>query len=171
MTERELTGLALRLFAIYVLVELLLNLPGVFVALAGVNEWTAWMPVGLWFGAGLAGSLIVGLGITVLLWRLAGRALTGSVTTVESGQTTGLELIVLSALGLYLLLQGIGRSAFAAVAIQQSRLAAGSVGIGWEAGIGLAVPLLQALIGLSLILRSRGWAVWLRRLRDAGTPD
>jgi len=168
MTGREITSLAIKLFAIYVLVRAVLAIPALVQVLYGPGGRAFLAPETIWLwgiGAIAVALLIV---LAVVLWRLAGRVVRAAPgASTEAPSVAVDEPFVLSVVGLYLAFKALLQIAFLAVG---AYAALGPLQQDFQAQTiaYIAGYVVQLVLGLALMLRSRGWALVLRRLREAG---
>jgi len=167
VTTRELTGVAIKVFAIYILVQAIAGLPLlanalVFNALDGItsnNETLYWLLGGA--------SFIALLILAVLMWNLANRVVRQTSDQLPKDESFGItESFLISLLGVYLTVEGIQGFAYATTStlvIMQENREFAVQNIAYLVG-----NFLQIIIGLSLMLKASGWANFLRWLRTAG---
>lgn len=169
MTNKEITALALKVFAIYVLVQTLLAVP-MFVRAITSNFYnkeglTTYTSLGIGI---LAIAILLGVGISI--WKLSNRVISKTVSSsqIQTGPNTTEEFI-LSALGLYLAFKGLlsvlymSVSAYTQLYGQHTPQEVSPETVAYLVG-----NFIQVFVGLSLILRARGWVVLLRKFREAG---
>lgn len=172
MTGRELTSLAIKVFAIYVLVQAVFAVAGLVVVL---HEGRTWLSQGLstfWIwalGAVAAALLFI---FVVVMWRLSRKIVQPPPFGLpETNAASITEAFVLSVLGLYWVFEGLLRSALLSLGTYAalSSFAGTEVHGVWARTIAyLGCYGVQIVVGLTLILRTNGWAALLRRLREAG---
>ncbi len=163
MTSREITALALRIIALYVLVHAVLALPTLF-------TWLAVVPLGnlpevpvWWFWFAGAVIVLATLIIAVIIWIVAGRAVAATEHQSKSPLFDNIEPLILSVVGLFFIMQAliqIGQVAsglFERTAMGQPLLELQMRGAGY---------LFQLLIGLSLVMRPIWWTEFLARFRE-----
>jgi len=170
MTEKEITSIALKLFAIYLLVQIVLAIPTVIASLVTTKEFLSPDLSVMWLWAAAAAAVIIGLATAVLLWRLASKALSTSPVVVKDNGVSRIEVSIFVALGLFLVVQSLVRISYisAGAYVQYVRTEPGEVAL--QTYVLLAAHVFQGLIGLSLVLRTDGWVSLLRRIRNAGLP-
>jgi|GEM_PF-5376277 len=171
MTGRELTSLAIRLFAIYVLVRAVLAIPALVQVLYGLGGQAYLTPDSAWFWGVGAFAVVLLVVLAVVLWRLATRFVGPAPAASGDGPSMTVdEPFVLSVLGLYLAFKGLLQIAFLAIGAYSALGPTGPLEHGLKAQTiaYMLGYLVQLLLGLTLILRSHGWAALLRRLREAG---
>ena len=116
MTTRELTNIALKVFAIYILLQAVSMTPMLYQAVTMLGEniqnQSAWL-----MGVGIA-TLIALVAISVLIWKMANSFLEKATSVgSDSEQTTPVgESFLLSLLGIYLTFEGLQRFGFVCVA-------------------------------------------------------
>jgi len=167
MTNKELTSVAIKVFAIYVLVQAILSVPLLVNAMAtyGFSEHRSGGSILLWLLGAAAFILLVGL--TVFLWKLATRVATQASAQVEDGKSSKVDDgFLISLLGLYLTFEGLLRFGYTCTSLyiqNQSTEEYSAQTLAYVIGY-----LIQVVIGLSLILKAHGWLALLRWLREAG---
>jgi membrane-anchored glycerophosphoryl diester phosphodiesterase (GDPDase) len=167
MTSKELTSLAIKVFAIYVLIQAILSLPMlanslIFNALDGSRgngEVLFWL-----LGSASLIALIV---LVVFMWKLANRIVKQtSESPLQEDSPDISESFLVSLLGVYLTFEGLQGFGYATtntfVLLQNSRELV-TQNIAYLIG-----NLVQIVIGLSLILKTSGWVSFIRWLRGAG---
>ena len=174
MTNREITALALKVFALYVMVHALLAIPtvvsafvwadGIFMETDGGRVASA-----MWFlGAGvvaLVAAVVLALGLWWLARRLVSRVEDVPVTDSRSN-ALNIESVVMAALGLYLTVTALVILGYLGPSLYLGEIS----GLDTETpAYDLAKVLAysaQALIGLSLALRPCGWLKLLSRAQS-----
>ena len=166
MTNKELTSVAIKVFAIYVLVKAILSVP-IIASTATVHLLTkkqAAVDILLWSIG--AATFVVLILIASGLWKLA----TNTAHPVNQGEVDQTEhnvdaSFLISLLGLYVVINGLTRLGYSGVDAfwrsQHDDISMQSIGY-------IVVAAIQVLIGISLILQKRGWLSLLERLRTAG---
>jgi hypothetical protein len=163
MTSREITALALRIIALYILVHAVLALPNLFSYLVVAQqsltpEVPAWW---IWMAGAIA--ILAALIIAVIVWVVAGRAVAATDHQSKSPLFDNIEPLVLSVVGLFFIMQAL---------IQIGQVASGlfiRTGMGQpllELQMRGAGYLFQLLVGLSLVLRPLWWTEFLPRFRE-----
>lgn len=171
MTEREITSLALKLFAIYVLVQMLGAIPTLIVSLATAKDFLgSALPV-LWLSGAAVTAVLIALTTASLLWKLASKALSKTSGEREENSFYRIEAAILSGLGLYLIVQALIRLSYGSAGAYVQYVVSEPGEIPIQTAVLLIVHILEAVIGLSLILRTDGWVSLLRRVRNAGLSD
>lgn len=160
----------IRVFALWLVVSLVLMLPGQIVSMRGVagGEWSPWL---------LAVPVLAGLLIAGVLWLFAGKFARLALAKPEDHLfESDLDAstwfgIALAGIGAWYFFDGlldgaylVGRAVFAA------RQRALHPGVEMPDGLAIdgIVTALQVLLGAALVLRGRGVAALLHRLRYAG---
>ena len=170
MTNKEITALALKVFAIYVLVQTLLAVPVIVQAISsnfydkeGVTAYAA-------IGVGIVAITIL-FGVAIAIWKLSNgiiiKTTSSPLNKAVTPNTT--EEFILSALGIYLAFKGLlsvfymSVSAYTQLYGQQT-----SQEVSPQTAALLISNVIQVIVGLTLILRARGWVMLLRKFRGAG---
>lgn len=175
MTGRELTGLAIKVFAIYVLVNAVYAVAGLVTTfLANRDGLYEGLPF-FWFWVLGAIAVVLLFTFGVVLWRVSKRTIEPPKPSAgESGIATISETFALSLLGLYLVFDGLRRTAFLAVgAYSEFAGTASSLDHGAAAQtlVYIGCYIVQIIVGLTLIFGANWWVSLLRRLREAGLGD
>lgn len=167
MTTNEITSVAIKVFAIYVLVQTIFSIPTFTAAYSTFDSIRS--SQGLFWFLGIAALLIL-LVAAFLLWKLANQVATKVTNGNEKSNTSSIDQsFLLSLLGIYLGIDGIIRFGFvclSAVSQTQDGRDIALATIGYIFGY-----IIQILVGLSLILKARGWAKFLNWLRGAGLTE
>jgi hypothetical protein len=168
MTEREITSLALKLFAIYLLVQLVLAIPMLVASLVTAKDFFGPDLSALWLWGAAAASVVIALLAAVSLWALARKALSKSPSAIGESRFSGIEGGIFAALGLFLIVQSLVRFSYvtAGAYVQYVRTEPGEIAL--QTAVLMGAHLFQGLVGLSLVLRTDGWVSLLRRIRNAG---
>lgn len=171
MTEREITSVALKLFAVYLLVQLLLAFPTVIASLASAKDVFGRHLSGLWLWGAAAMAIMIAIAAALVLWRLANKALAATSGGKERNSFLGIEWAVFSALGLFLLVQALIHFSYVSAGAYVQYVQVDSGDITLQTAVQMGAYIFEAIIGLSLILRTDGWVLMLRKLRNAGVPN
>lgn len=172
MTTRELVSVAIKVFAIYILVQVLVLMPSMVSTLAYATDLNQNSTP--WIALGGIGAIVASAVIAFFAWRLStdvvSGALPGDVNTTETPRhAADWESFVLSVLGLYLMVRTIvvlvPRATGTFVQVSDAN---NPHGVDASTIAMLVCLLLQGLLGLSLVIRAKGWAALLRRLRGLG---
>ena len=170
MTTNELTSVAIKVFAIYILVHAILSIPTFIATFSGLhfdrsNSWTEQV---FWLLS--VSSIVLLLIITVLVWKLAGRVVEKASSDVEKSESCGIdESFLLSLLGIYLCVEAVMRFGFVSMsAYTQSQHIDG---VALQTIAYIAGYLFQFIIGSTLILKSSGWIRFIKWLRGAGLTE
>lgn len=168
MTRREITSLALKLLAIYLLVQIILAIPNLFPLYSMGREVyeTNYSALAL-YGAAVA-AIVIGLAAAFLIWQLANRAMERTTHEAEDKTLSGLEPAILAALGLFLLIDAIVSFSYLSSSAYMQYMGSEPSEIALQTKAQLSAYGLQVVIGISLILRSEGWERLLRNARTAG---
>jgi hypothetical protein len=171
MTGREITSLALKLFAIYMLVQMILAIPTLIASLVTAKDLLGSDFSALWLWGAAAAAVVVGLVVAVFLWKVASKALANPTDGIRVNVFSDIEAAVFAALGLFLVVQALVRFSYvsAGAYVQYVRVEPGEVSL--QTSVLMVAHILQGLVGLSLILRTDGWVSLFRRLRNAGVSS
>lgn len=168
MTEREITGLALRLFAIYILIQMLLAVPSLINAFIMVeasalgDSGTMW----LWF-AGVA-VIIISLGLAWFLWKKGLNTTRTEHSTNAASSISNVEPAIFTALGIFLVIQALVRLSYLFTGAYVQSINSYNEDIPLSTITSIIAYLFQVVIGTSLMLRTKGWINVLNKLRHAG---
>lgn len=169
MSSREITIVALKVFALYVLLQFALGIPQtvnsfLYVQNSSVADVTFWW---IWL-VGVA--VLIGIGlIGFLLWRFADAISETAQRTGSNEPSWQLESVVLSALGVFLVVQALIRLVHLSTsAYLQASVLEDPDNVSAETIAQIAAYVIQALIGMSLVRKVNGWIRLLRRFREAG---
>ena len=168
MTSREITVLAVRVFAIYILVKVALHIPGIVKQLASIMKNVPENTTAhFWVIGAVTISVLAAFAVGIMLWRFSGKILADSGGAELTGSIRDLEPIILSALGIFLTVQGLVRLAHTGTSVYVMRdMFESSFRYGTIAR--LIGYVFQVAVGLSLTIKSSGWALILRKFRNAG---
>ena len=169
MSNTDISKLALKIFSIYVFVQVILAIPQFFQAYVMLSNGSEYNSA-KWFMLIGAAAVFLLLLLSISIWKLSNNttAIISKNTDKSSHHIT--EEFVLSILGIYLIVYGLTRMTIVATSAYYS--ANSSNDISYEitqSVIYVAVYLIAALLGMSLIIKSKGWVTLLNKLRFAGT--
>lgn len=163
MTSREITVLALRIIALYVLANVVLAFPR-FLSLMAVGyqgqmpEVPAW-----WFWTGGVIVMLAALIVAVIVWIVAGRAVAAKDHQSKPPLFDNIEPLILSVVGIFFIVQALIQIGLVGAALFQGS-GMGDPLLVWQMrGIGY---LFQLLVGLSLVMRPLWWTSLLARFRE-----
>src|SRR5690606_17899879 len=158
MTSRDVTAIALRLFALWLLVQVISHIPSLFMLMTVLEEYRGEPPSYL-EPALFASTCLIGLLAAYLVWRAAGSAL--QRCDANRQQTLDLD-------GQRFLLQ-LGGICLAVLALAALPRSLGFMAHGARFGfIELLAPAsrwLRLRVGLALVIGATRWAALLARLR------
>ena len=166
MTTNELTSVAIKVFAIYVLVHTILYIPSAIVIYSSLSfdRSNGWSEQVFWFLS--FSSIVLLLIITVFVWKLAGQVAEKASSDVVQSESCGFdEPFLLSLLGIYLSIDAVIQFGFLFMSAYTESQYNGGIDL---APIAYIVGyLLQIIIGLTLILKASGWLRFIKWLRGA----
>jgi len=168
MNSTEISKLALKIFAIYIIVQVLLSIPQFFQAYVMLSNGTE-PNSDKWFILIAAASVIALFSLSLLIWKLSNN--TKAVLSKNSDNSIPYisEEFILSILGIYLIVYGLTRTIVVATSAYYS-LSSNDINYELTQGVIYVITyLLTALLGLSFIVRSKGWSILLNKLRTAAT--
>lgn len=168
MTNKELTSVAIKGFSIYVLVHAILSVPFLTQTLSTHG--------GFYENSGSSKILLLLLGVTafvllvflaIFLWRLANQIVTSASAQKDPDENSKIDAsFLISLLGFYLILEGLLRFGYACTSAFTQTQDGGELSVQTIAYI--VGHLIQAIIGLTLVIKSHGWVEFLRWLQRAG---
>lgn len=159
MVTQQVTAIALRLFSIWLLIQLILNLPSLVMLFASVEQYQQQeIPMGAY--AGLIGAFIlVGLIAAFLINKAASSVLRSAKSDSETTLSNDSQKVLFQLAGLYFVVNAVAylpRSlSFIPNAVEIS-----STSILWPAGLAF-----QLIIGLWLVSASTFWLNLFNKLR------
>lgn len=171
MNSRQLTSVALKVFAIYVFVQTMLAIPSFFRLYIIAGE-----------GAGYDNadrlllitvfSVFLLVMLAIAIWKLSTNVVRNT-TTVDNKPASALsEEFILSIVGLYLIFEGLTRFSFSSMSTYFNVISStDSDDLLTQNMLYLVVYTIQIIIGLTLVVKSRAWASLLKRLREAGLNE
>ncbi|MCG8016216.1 MAG: hypothetical protein JAY97_08375 [Candidatus Thiodiazotropha sp. 'RUGA'] len=170
MNPREITSLALKLFALYLLVQALVNVPailGVYLSIEyRVNETPAhnW----LWV-AGLI-TIICAVIIAGLIWKLANKSLNQLLNSEGNSKAldlvpSNIELVIYSALGMFLFISAFSSLVFSFASTYASVNNGLSSGIRTEHFLIIGTSATEMLIGAFLALYPKKCSILFAEIR------
>ncbi len=168
MTNKELTSVAIKVFSIYVLVQVILSVPYLTNALVshGVffeNQSSNNLLLGL-LGAA---ALVLLLFLAIFLWKLANKVVAkSSAQTVEDKGSKIDASFLISLLGLYLTFEGLLRLGYTCASAFMQTQDGGELSL--QTKVYVVGYLIQVTMGLTLVIKSKGWVRLLRWLQGAG---
>lgn len=168
MTRSGITSLALKLFAIYLLVQMLLAIPYLIASLAITKDFLAPEHSSLWLWGATATAVLVGIISTVFLWNIANKLVSNRAEEVTGNGFPDVEAAVLGVLGLFLAVQAIVHFASVSAGAYVQYVNTQPPEVSLQTEVEMVALVIQGLIGLSLILRTDGWVLLFRRIRTAG---
>jgi hypothetical protein len=171
MTTNELTSVAIKVFAIYVLVHAILSIPSFVVTYSGLGFDRSIVSSEQLFWLLAISSIVLLLIITVFLWKLAGRVAEKVSSDVGINENHGKidQEFLLSLLGIYLCVDAVIRFGF--VCISAYTQAQHSDEIALQTIAYIVGYLFQIIVGLTLILKASGWIRIMNWLRGAGLTE
>ena len=162
MTTRNVTAIALRLFALWLLVQVITNVPGLVMLLTTLEQYQGQAIARYLHVLLIASCSAIGLLAAYLIWRAAGSALKHSCDTKH-------EQLGLDGQRFLLQLGGICFVVFALASLPRSLAALAHAQafsyttLLWPAGL-----VFQLLAGLALVVGASRWVALLSRLRARG---
>lgn len=167
MTPKEITSVAIKAFVIYILLQAIFSIPVLASSLLnyGFSEYGEPSDIFLWL-LGLV-SFVVVIVLAVLMWKLANGVVEQAKTSDDATENqTITQDFLISLLGFYLVLEGLiqlGYSSFSSYTTLQQNIELTAQQIFY-----VVANFVQIVIGLTLIIKAKGWASFLNWLRGAG---
>ena len=169
MSNKELTKLALKIFAIYVMVQAILAVPQFFQAYVMLSNGSEYNSA-TWFMAISAVSITLLAMLSVFTWRLSVNVSTQLLSESTNSSLNISETFILSVLGLYLIVFGLTRLSIASIGTYYTLQSANDINQNIAQNvIYLIVYFIVTIIGLSLVIKTKGWLQLLNKLRVVGT--
>lgn len=169
MSNTDISKLALKIFSLYIIVQVILAIPQFFQAYVMLSDGSEYNSAN-WFMLIGATAIILLFFLSVAIWKLSNNtnAITSKNTDNSFPQIS--EEFVLSLLGVYLIVYGLTRTAVVATSAYFSAHSSNDINYDiTQSVIYVAVYLIAAILGISLIIKSTGWSSLLSKLRSAGT--
>ena len=175
MNNNEITALALKVFAIYLIAETIIIMPSLYGILISVSEWVSIsgkqayiIPIILFFSI-----FIVVFILARVIWSLANDIINraNSAINIESNNVSSdFHEFMLFLLGVYISSNSLIRltSPLSSAIVELSN-PANIKGLSVSTTVWLISETLLLLIGISLILKRKGWKNLYYKLRTAGT--
>jgi hypothetical protein len=169
MSNTDISKLALKIFSLYVIVQVLLAIPQFFQAYVMLSNGSEYNSA-KWFMLISALAIILLFLLSVAIWKLSNNTKSILSKNTDNSLSQISEEFVLSLLGVYLIVYGLTRITVVATSAYYSANATNDTNYQiTQSIIYVVVYLLAAILGLSLIIKSKGWVSMLNKLRIAGT--
>ena len=169
MSNTDISKLALKIFSLYIIVQVLLAIPQFFQAYVMLSNGTEYNSAN-WFMFIGATAIILLFLLSVAIWKLSNntKAIISKNTDNSFPQIS--EEFALSILGIYLIIYGLTRTMVVATSAYFSAHSSNDINNDMtQSVIYVAVYLIATILGISLIIKSKGWSSLLNKLRSAGT--
>ena len=176
MNNKQITAMALKVFAIYLLAQLIIQLPSVYGLFISISHWVGsniepviWIPIILLFA-----TFIVVAIIARLLWNLSNDIVEKLISNSSVEQPTNMpddfHEFIIFVLGIFILVQGLfGLPYPITTATREIATYPNSGGLSGETVVWFLSELLLTILGLSLMFKRKNWVYFYRRLKYAGT--
>ena len=173
MTIKVITAIALRFFALWLLVQVIFNLPSLLM-ISSTVEFFQGEPLSQYMGwALLLGVMLIGLLAAYLLWRSAHGALTLSAKASQQSEPGLLDeqgqRFLLQLGGGYFIVNGLAllpsKINFLLSLVSFSAVPGSASYSGMPGWVALAAVLLQLGIGVSLMVHNSWWRYLFAKLR------
>lgn len=159
MTPREGTAIALKLFALWLLAQLILALPGLTTLLVYLESFPERAFSPLFYVSFIGSFLLVGFLAVYVIWHAAHSALRSSENAEPEAPSTSTQAFLLQLGGCYFIVNSL------AYLPRSFGFLARPGTVSWDEFLWPAGLLVQLLIGLLLLVRPRVWSQWLIYLR------
>ena len=167
MTSKEITSVAIKVFAIYALVQAIFSVPVMVNALAyfGIFERGEANAL-LLLLPGIVSFFIV-VTLVIFLWKLANSLVEQSTVSPEDQDDRAVTAdFLISLVGFYLVLEGLIQFGYSSITSYTSFQETRTLSI--EQNMYVIGNLVQIAIGLALIVKAQRWVSFLNWLRSAG---
>ena len=172
MTNRELTSVALKVFAIYILVQVSLALPQSIYSFIYVRDFHEPRLSDFWLWIAGVAAICAALLIALFVWRLSVQVVRHVEHEEVAAPQPHIEPFILSVLGVFLIVQAMVELVYLITsAYIQAANPDNPEGVSTETIAYISGYLLQTIIGVTLVIRAKGWVGLLGRLREAGLSD
>ena len=169
MSNTELSKLALKVFSIYVFVQVILAIPQFFQAYVMLSSGSEYNSA-KWFMFIAAAALVLLFFLSVAIWKLSNNTNAIISKNTDDSSTHISQGFALSILGIYLIVYGLTRMTIVATSAYYTAQTSSDINyVITQSVIYMTVYLIAALLGMSLIVKSKGWLLLLNKLRLAGT--
>ena len=170
MKTREITSLALKLFALYLLSQALINVPSIMGVYLAIESRNTDNPSHEWLWVSGVVSILCAIVIAILIWKLANKSLIESLKNDSESSDlnivpTDFERIIYWALGLFFLVSSISSIPFSFYSAYASVNNDLSFGLNTGHILHISSDLFQALIGITLILYPGHWSSLFTQVR------
>ncbi|MES9945676.1 MAG: hypothetical protein ABW080_12020 [Candidatus Thiodiazotropha sp.] len=160
MKPREITSLALKLFALYILAQALINVPAVLGVYLSIEYRANETPAHTWlWGAGIV-TIFCAVLLAILIWKLANKSLIESLKNESESRAldivpSQIELVIYSGLGLFLFISAISSLGFSLASTYASVNNDLSFGLEIEHFLMIGSSIIEMLIGAFLAIYPR----------------
>ena len=169
MSNTDISKLALKIFSIYVFVQVILAIPQFFQAYVMLSNGSEYNSAKWFMFIGTTAVVALFL-LSVAIWKLSNNAKIIISKNTETSSPHISEEFVLSILGIYLIVYGLTRITVVATSAYYTAQSSSDINDEvTQSVIFVVVYLITALLGMSLIVKSKGWLLLLNKLRLAGT--
>ena len=181
MNNKQLTIVALKAVAIYLLIQVLISLSNTAGMLITLNTWFEWAEwaeravIFVWI-SGIS-VVAISLGLAYFVWRLANSVAKSMIgeetkTIIDIPNEKNIETILLSILGLFLIVYGISTFSYAIAHIKT--MAASKQfpdGVPADYIVYTVAQALILLMGVSLVVKPSKWGALLQKFRTLGLEN
>lgn len=175
MTNKEITSLALKVFAIYLIVQTIIIIPsfyGLLLAARGwaisQNQFSVTVPVIL-----MIAIVIVVLGLARVIWKLANGVVEKAIESIDTERSRlpdDFQEFTLFLLGLFIFSEAIvGLPSPIATVFYEINNPTNKQGLSLQTGLWISSEILLSIFGLTLIIKREGWVNIYNKLRWASS--
>lgn len=161
MCTKEITAIALRLFSVWLLVQVILNVPGIALVLTSVEQYRGQVVPGYVYFVLIGSFIAIGFLAAYLIWVSARSVLTRLPSASSQPLDTDGQQFLLQLGGAYFIITSLAYLPRSLGVLAQS-LDFSYMDLLWPLGL-----VFQLGIGLALLVRAFQWAVLLAKLRGA----
>lgn len=159
MSTKEITAIAIKFLAIWLLIQVLLQAPSLIIVINSIEGFTQQESDKNLYITLVLSYLVVGSVISFLLYRVANSILTSIPDSNDSDTSNLSQSFLLQLGGVYFIVSGILLMfSLLASSIKQST-------IPLESYIYMCGALFELVVGLSMLIKSSVWALWFTKLR------
>jgi len=175
MNNKEITAIALKVFAIYLLAQVIIQLPSIYGFFLAMSNWVdlniknfLWIPAVL-----LIATLSVAVIVARLLWKLSSGITEKSAGELQvensSKVPSDFHEFIFFVLGLFVLIEGLFSIPSAVMSGFQASASPGETGVSGNIIVWFLSDLLLIILGLSLMFKRKNWVALYKKLKYAAT--
>ena len=172
MTSKELTAIALKLFAMYIAVHMVSGIPQIILAFTFLRDSADPMISEYGYvGVEIVALVIIAI-LAVMIWRLSNRVI--DVADARKGiiPTENFEEFTLAVLGLFFVVTALSKIVYLTASAYVQATDPNNINGFAVQSVSMFVSYgLQLVIGMTLVLRTKGWLRIYNSMREAGLDD